>query len=157
MIHSYLVLLEKCGFLNKRTFYRKYIHPFTIENNVLPIVDDKELNSFVALYFSQFNLLEIGWGEYYSTQIFIKNEEQKELKKAMNRYQNLFINRMKSPFQIEEGLIEWFQEAALNRSIQLETNEEEFLDELMHIVQEGEFISQAMHDTFLSLIEGKFN
>jgi len=157
MIHSYLVLLEKCGFLNKKTFYRKYIHPFTIENNVLPIIDDKELNSSLALYFSEFNLLEIGWGEYYATQIFIKNEEQLNLKNAVKHYQNLVINRMESPLQIDEGLIEWFQEAVLNQTIKLGENEEEFLDELRHLVHKGEFISQAMYDTFLSLIEVKFN
>lgn len=60
LIHSYLVLLEKNGFLDKQTLYRKYIHPFTIENNVLPIIDNKELNSNVALYYSEFNLLAIG-------------------------------------------------------------------------------------------------
>ncbi|MDQ0156519.1 competence protein CoiA [Robertmurraya andreesenii] len=157
IIHSYLVLLEKCGFLDKRTLYRKYIHPFTIENNVLPIVDDKELNSFVALYFSEFNLLEIGWAEYYDTQVFIEVEEQKKLKKAVNRYQHLVINRMESPLHIEEGLIEWFQKAVLSQSIQLEKNEEEFLNDLVNLVQEGNFISQAIYDTFFALIEGKFN
>lgn len=157
MIHSYLVLLEKCGFLDKKTLYRKYIHPFTIENKVLPIVDDKELNSYVAIYFSEFNLHEIGWAEYYGTQVFIKNEEQDKLKKAVKKYQTLVINRMGSPLSIEVGLIEWFREAVTNQFIQLEIYEEEFIDELMKLVQEGEFISQAMYDTFYALMEGKYN
>jgi len=122
LIHSYLVLLEKSGFLDKKTFYRKYTHPFTIENNVLPIVNNKELNVNVGLYFSEFNLLEIGWGDYYTISVFINSEEQKDLQKAVNYYQNLVINRMESPLHIEEGLIEWFQQTALNHSIQLEAH-----------------------------------
>lgn len=157
LIHSYLVLLEKSGFLDKKTFYRKYTHPFTIENNVLPIVNNKELNANVGLYFSEFNLLEIGWGDYYTTSVFIDSEEQKDLKKAVNYYQNLVINRMESPLHIEEGLIEWFQQAALKQSIQLEENEKEFIHEFKKLVLEGEFISQAVYDTFFALIEEKFN
>ncbi|MEK5233126.1 competence protein CoiA family protein [Lysinibacillus sp. FSL K6-0232] len=79
LIHSYLVLLEKCGFLYKQTLYRKYIHPFKIENNVLPLVDHKELNTHVALYFSEFNLFAIGWGDYYDIEIFSTDKEQELL------------------------------------------------------------------------------
>ncbi|WP_400243208.1 competence protein CoiA family protein [Niallia sp. JL1B1071] len=158
IIHSYLVLLEKCGFLDKKTFYRKYTHPFTIENNVLPIVNNKDLNSNVALYLSEFNLFEIGWvDDYYTTHVFIEREEQQILKKGIKHYQNLVINRMESPFHIEEGLIDWFCEAVLNQYIQLNKNEEDFLTQLRHLVLEGEFISQAIHDTFFALIEEKFN
>lgn len=156
IIHSYLVLLEKCGFLDKKTLYRKYTHPFTIENNVLPIVDDKILNSCVALYFSEFNLREIGWNEHRTPPVFIDTEEQQKIKKAMKRYHNLVINKMESSLHIEEGLIEWFQEYVTNQSIQLETHEEDFLAELRHLVQKDEFISQAIYDTFLALVEGKF-
>lgn len=154
LIHSYLVLLEKCGFLYKKTLYRKYIHPFTIENNVLPIIDDKELNSSLAIYYSEFNLPKIGWCEYTGIEPIIKSVEQEKLRKAVLNYQDLVINQMESPLQIEEGLIEWFKEAALNQSIQLETNEEEFLDELRHLVHQ---ISRAMYDTFYALVEEKFN
>lgn len=156
LIHSYLVLLEKCGFLVKKTLYRKYTHPFTIENNVLPIVDDKVLNSCVALYFSEFNLREIGWNEHYTPPVFIDTEEQQKIKKAMKRYHNLVINKMESPLHIEKGLIERFQESVSNQSIQLEAHEEEFIAELRHRVQEDEFVSQAIYDTFLALVEEKF-
>ncbi len=156
LIHSYLVLLEKCGFLDKKTLYRKYTHPFTIENNVFPIVDDKILNSCVALYFSEFNLREIGWNVHYTPPVFIDTEEQQKIKKAMKRYHNLVINKMESPLHIEKGVIERFQEYVSNQSIQLEAHEKEFLAELRHRVQEDEFISQAIYDTFLALVEGKF-
>lgn len=157
MINSYLVLLEKCGFLNKKTYNRKYIQPFTIENNVLPIVNDKKLNSYVAIYFSEFNLQEIGWAEYFTTPVFINNEEQQKIKKAVWQYQDLVINKMESPLHIEEGLIDWFHRAVLNQTIKLEKNEEEFLYKLIYLIQEGGFISQAMYDTFIALIEEKFN
>lgn len=157
LIHSYLVLLEKCGFLDKKTFYRKYTHPFTIENNILPIVNKKELNANVAMYFSEFNLLKIGWGEYYSTQVSIKDEEQEILENAVVYYQNLVINKMNSPLHIEEGLIKWLHQTALNHSIQLEAHEKEFIDYLNRLVLEGEFISQAVFDTFIALLEVKFN
>ncbi|MFF5995182.1 competence protein CoiA family protein [Lysinibacillus sp. KU-BSD001] len=157
LIHSYLVLLEKCGFLDKKTLYRKYTHPFTIENNILPIVNNKELNANVALYFSEFNLLQIGWGDYYDTEVFIEGEEQEVLEKAVDYYQNLVINRMDSPLYIEEGLIEWFQQAVLEQSVELEAHEKDFIDHLKNLVLNEEFISQGLHDTFIALIEEKFN
>lgn len=157
LIHSYLVLLEKSGFLDKQTLYRKYIHPFTIENNVLPIIDNKELNSNVALYYSEFNLLAIGWGDYYDTEIFFGDEEQEILEHAADYYQRLVLNRMESPLHIEEGLLEWLRQAETENIIELETHEKEFIEHLSNLINNGEFISQAMHDTFLSLIEEKFH
>lgn len=157
LIHSYLVLLEKCGFLDKKALYRKYTHPFTIENNVLSIVNNKELNSNVALYFSEFNLLKIGWGDYYSTQIFIKDDEQVNLEKAVNYYQNLVINKMELPLLIEKDIIECFQQANLRQSIQLEVHEKEFINHLKCLVLDGNFISQAIYDTFHALVEEKYN
>lgn len=109
------------------------------------------------MYFSEFNLLKIGWGDYYSTQVFIKDEEQEILENAVVYYQNLVINKMNSPLHIEEGLIKRLQKTALNHSIQLEAHEKEFIDYLNRLVLEGEFISQAVFDTFIALLEVKFN
>ncbi|MFF5995187.1 competence protein CoiA family protein [Lysinibacillus sp. KU-BSD001] len=157
LIHSYLVLLEKCGFLDKKTWYRKYTHPFEIENNVLPIVNNKELNANVALYFSEFNLLAIGWGNYYDTEVFFDDDEQDVLEKATNYYQNVVLNKMESPLQIEEGLLEWFQQVVLEQSVELETHKKDFIDRLTYLVLEKEFISQGFYDTFIALIKEKFN
>lgn len=157
LIHSYLVLLEKCGFLDKQTLYRKYIHPFKIENNVLPRVDNKELNANVALYYSEFNLPAIGWSDYYDTEIFFDDEEQETMEHAADYYQQLVLNKMQSPLQIEEGLVEWFLQAAADKTIELETHENEFIEHLSKILINGEFISQAVYDTFIALIEEKFH
>ena len=107
------------------------------------------------MYFSEFNLLKIGWGDYYSTQVFIKDEEQEILENAVVYYQNLVINKMNSPLHIEEGIIKWLQQTALNHSIQLEAHEKEFINYLNHLVLEDEFISQAVFDTFIALLEVK--
>ncbi|MCS1393275.1 competence protein CoiA family protein [Lysinibacillus boronitolerans] len=157
LIHSYLVLLEKCGFLYKQTLYRKYIHPFKIENNVLPLVDHKELNTHVALYFSEFNLFAIGWGDYYDIEIFSTDKVQELLEQDAQYYQNLVLHNMESPLHIEEGLIKWVQQAVTDKIIETEAHEAEFIEHLIELLREGKFISQAMHDTFLALIEEKFN
>ncbi|RDV35891.1 competence protein CoiA [Lysinibacillus capsici] len=157
LIHSYLVLLEKCGFLDKQTLFRKYIHPFKIENKVLPKVDNKELNANVALYFSEFNLLAIGWGDYYDTELFFNDEEQDLLEQDADFYQNLVLHKMETPLHIEEGLLDWLRKAAADKIVELETHEAEFIEHLSNLLLDGEFISQAIHDTFLALIEEKFN
>ena len=109
------------------------------------MVDDKD-----------FNLLKIGWGEYHTTQVFIKSDEEQKLKKVVEYYQNLVVNQMKSPLHIEESLIKWLQEKVSNQIIHLETYEGEFLAKPIRIMQEGKFISLTIHDMFLILIEGKF-
>lgn len=157
LIHSYLVLLEKSGFLDKQTLYRKYIHPFTIENNVLPIIDNKELNSNVALYYSEFNLLAIGWGDYYDTEIFFNDDEQKILENTADYYQNLVLNKMTYPLKIEEGLVDWFLKAVVEKTIELEIHEKEFIEHLTNLNNNDQFISQAVYDTFFALTEEKFD
>lgn len=156
LIHSYLVLLEKCGFLDKKTVYRKYKHPFAIENKVLPIVDNKQLNAHVALYFSEFNLLAIGWQDYYNAEIFFDEAEQKLLQKSMHYYQNLVLQQMQQPLQIEKGLLEWFQQAVSDQIIELAPYEKEFIDHLSSLVFNDQFISQGVYDTFTALLEEKF-
>lgn len=137
--------------MDKQTLHRKYKHPFKIDNNVLPIVDNKELNSNVALYFSEFNLLALGWGDYYNREVFLDDEEQETIGHAAEYYQNLVLHKMDSPFHIDEGLFKWFCKAAAENVIELELHEKEFVEHL------GEFISQALYDTFIALIEVKFD
>jgi len=157
LIHSYLVLLEKCGFLDKQTLYRKYIHPFKIENNVLPIVANKELNSNVALYFSEFNLLALGWSDYYDMEVFFTDEEQELLEQDAEYYQNLVLHKMETPLYIEKDLVKWFQQTVTDKVIELDIHEVEFIEQLNELLRKGKFISQAMHDTFFALIEEKYN
>lgn len=159
LIHSYLVLLEKCGFLDKKTLNRKYIHPFTIENKVLQIVDDKELNMYVSLYHSEFNLNEIGWQESeHFTQYnnYISDELQQKLRKASRHYRSLVMNLQDESFSrtIKEIQIEQFRAAVQNQNMELTVIEEDFLEDLSKTIQEGKEISQGTYDTFHSLIEG---
>ena len=160
LIHSYLVLLEKCGFLDKKTLYRKYIHPFTIENKVLQIVNDKELNMYVSLYYSEFNLNEIGWQESeHFTQFhnYISEELQQKLRIASRYYRGLVMNIQDVSFSrtIKEIQIEQFRAAVQNQNMELTVIEEDFLEDLSKKIQVGKEISQGTYDTFHSLIEGK--
>ena len=157
LIHSYLVLLEKCEFLDKQTLYRKYIHPFKIENNVLPFIDNKELNSNVELYFSEFNLFAIGWADYYSKEVFFDDDELENIGQAAEYYQNLVLHKIDSSLHIDEGLFKWFCKAAVDNVIELELHEEEFVEYLEKLIIGGQFISQAVYGTFIALIEEKFD
>ncbi|OCS91710.1 competence protein CoiA [Caryophanon latum] len=155
LIHSYLILLEKCGFLDKQTVYRKYIHPFKIEHNVLPIVDNKALNSNVAMYYSEFNLLAIGWADYYDTELFFTDEEQAMLESDTEYYQNLILHNIQSPLHIEKRLVDSFLESMENNTIEFERHEKEFVEHLYYLVMHDKFISRAVYDTFFALIEEK--
>lgn len=157
LIHSYLVLLEKCGFLDKQTVYRKYIHPFKIENNVLPIVANKELNSNVALYFSEFNSLSLNPKDYHSTEVFFNDTEQTLLKQDSQYYQNLVLHKMETPLQIDQELFNWFCKAETDHAIELELYEKEFIESLGESIVKDKFISKEVHDTFIALIKEKFN
>lgn len=157
LIHSYLVLLEKCGFLNKQTLYRKYIHPFKIENNVLPSVANKEFNSNVALYFSEFNSLSPSWGDYCDMEVFFTDTEQTLLKQDSQYYQNLVLHKMETPLQIDQELFNWFCKAETDHAIKLELHEKKFIESLSELISNSKFISKEVHDTFIALIEEKFN
>lgn len=157
LIHSYLVLLEKCGFLNKQTLYRKYIHPFKIENNVLPSVANKEFNSNVALYFSEFNSLSLSWGDYCDMEVFFTDTEQTLLKQDSQYYQNLVLHKMETPLQIDQELFNWFCKAETDHAIKLELHEKKFIESLSELISNSKFISKEVHDTFIALIEEKFN
>lgn len=157
LIHSYLVLLEKCGFLNKQTLYRKYIHPFKIENNVLPIVANKEFNSNVALYFSEFNSLSLSWGDYCDMEVFFTDTEQTLLKQDSQYYQNLVLHKMETPLQIDQELFNWFCKAETDHAIELELHKKEFIEYLGESIVKDKFISKEVHDTFIALIKEKFN
>lgn len=157
LIHDYLILLEKCGFISKNTYTRKYKHPFAIKNKDFPIINDKNFNTNVAIYLSEFNLSEISWNEYYTFQTTINDNEQKLLKKSIKRYQELIQNKIDSPPQIDEGLIYNFYKAALNKQILLNPNEFDFLVLLQNLILKKEFVSQTMYDTFLALMEDKVN
>ena len=157
LIHSYLVLLEKCGFLDKQTVYRKYIHPFKIENNVLPIVANKELNSNVALYFSEFNSLSLNPKDYHATEVFFNDTEQTLLKQDSQYYQNLVLHKMETPLQIDQELFNWFCKAETDHAIELELYEKEFIESLGESIVKDKFISKEVHDTFIALIKEKFN
>lgn len=157
LIHRYLVLLEKCGVLNKQTVYRKYIHPFKIENNVLPIVANKEFNSNVALYFSEFNSLSLNPKDYYSTEVFFTDTEQELLEQDTKYYQNLVLHKMETPLQIDQELFNWFYKAKTDHAIELELYEKEFIEYLGESIVRDKFISKEVHDTFIALIKEKFN
>lgn len=52
IIHHYLLLLEQMKFIKKETLTRKYNHPFTIKDKNLPVIEDREINRKVALYYT---------------------------------------------------------------------------------------------------------
>lgn len=52
------------------------------------------------------------------------------------------------PLSIEVSFLEWFHQAYLKQSIQLEENEINFINHLNNLVKENAFISQGVYDTF---------
>lgn len=158
MIHSYLVLLEKCGFLEKKSYSRKYIHPFSIKNRRLPTVKDKEFNKFIALYYSEFNMVEIGWKEAkYTSHTWITNELQQKLRHATRKYKGMVLNNQHDALSrnIEISHIELFRAAVKNQNMELTQIEEDFLEEISQTIREERDISQGFYDTFQALLESK--
>ncbi|MBX0313299.1 competence protein CoiA [Planococcus glaciei] len=92
LIYEYLEVLEHCGFISNKFYYREYKHPFAIENSLLSKMEGKKQNGLLALYYSKFNNEESE--EDDNPLNLISEEQQVEMKKVSEYYRYLVISQI---------------------------------------------------------------
>ena len=133
LVNSYLVILEKAGFIEKKRFGfhtpRKMKHPYQLQRKFLPLKDDLEWNKKIALYYSEFNYKEIGWEDELDYTVINKGL-LKELRRANESLLAFVSNYSDELIVIELDYFDWIKEFVKDNSITVSEQEKRIINDI---------------------------